>query len=92
MIDEGYAEAILEWPGGDETTVTTLGPGQHFGEIELLQKRGGAFASIRAALNSAVRVLTLNRQVFTELMAEADAMREALMQVMHERLAQNAAM
>jgi ABC-type lipoprotein export system ATPase subunit len=92
MIDEGYAEVILEWPGGDETTVTTLGPGQHFGEIELLQKSGGAFASIRAALNSAVRVLTLNRQVFTELMAEADAMREALMQVMHERLAQNAAM
>ena len=92
MIDEGYAEAILEWPGGDETTVTTLGPGQHFGEIELLQKSGGAFASIRAALNSAVRVLTLNRQVFTELMAEADAMREALTQVMHERLAQKAAL
>ena len=92
MIDKGCTEVVLERPGDDEITVATLGPGGHFGEIELLQNTSGAFASIRAALNSAVKVLTLNRQVFTELMAEADAMREAFAQVMHERLAQNAAM
>jgi ABC-type lipoprotein export system ATPase subunit len=92
MIDQGHVEVILERPGGDETRVATLGPGGHFGEMELLHKNGGAFASVRAAPNSPVEVLTLNRHVFTELMAGADTMREALTQVIHERLAQNAAM
>jgi len=90
MIDEGYTEVVLERPGGNEIRVATLGPGQYFGEIELLRKSSGALASIRAALNSVVKVLTLNRQVFTELMAEADAMRETFLQVMRQRLAQNA--
>jgi len=91
LIDQGHVEVVLERPGGDETTVATLGPGGHFGEIELLGKNGGALASVRAAPNSPVEVLTLNGQAFTELMAQADAMRQALTQVMHERLAQKAA-
>ena len=92
IVCSGKVKIYTEPKTGRRTVLAVLKPGQHFGEIELLHKSSGAFASIRAALNSAVRVLTLNRQVFTELMAEADAMREALMQVMHERLAQNAAM
>ena len=66
-----------------------MGPGQHFGEVELLHKNPRAIASIKATLQSAVEVISLERDIFVELMTEAQAMRDRLWEVVEERLTQN---
>ncbi len=88
IIADGAAEVYLD--EGRSAMVAELGPGQFFGEIELLERRGGAVATIKAALNSAVEVLLLEGRFFGDLMAEAQAMREAIVQTVQQRLAQNA--
>ena len=75
---------------GQTRVVARLGPGQYFGEVELLRMSSRAIASVKAALHSAVEVLTLDGPIFAELMDEAHAMREAIEQVVSSRLAQNA--
>ena len=90
MIARGYTDVILHRPQG-EVGLATLGPGEYFGEVTVLQRSARTIAAIRAAIHSAVDVLTLNGDVFTQLMAEAHAMREELSRVVEERLAHNAA-
>jgi ABC-type lipoprotein export system ATPase subunit len=89
IIAEGTTEVHLE-EAARSNVVARLGPGQFFGEIELLNRSPGAVASIKAALHSVVEVLTLDRRSFRELMDEAQAMREAITRVVQDRLAQNA--
>lgn len=90
MIADGYTDVIVEHGQGREVSVARLGPGEHFGEVELLHEGNRAIASIRATLQSAVRVRALGRQVFQELITEADAMRETLTSVVRQRTAENA--
>ncbi len=87
LIAQGYTDVHL--PERPEP-VARLGPGQFFGEMELLRRGARAIASIKAALSSAVEVVVLDRQIFAEVMAEAQVMRESLHHTMQERLAQNA--
>ncbi|MBN1936644.1 MAG: ATP-binding cassette domain-containing protein [Anaerolineae bacterium] len=87
IIANGAAEVYLG--DGRAGVVAELGPGQFFGEMELLQRRSGAVATIKAAINSAVEVLALEGYVFGELMNEAQAMREVMIQTVQQRLAQN---
>ncbi|MBN1580922.1 MAG: ATP-binding cassette domain-containing protein [Anaerolineae bacterium] len=89
MIAQGHTEVHLEQKARSGV-VARLGPGQYFGEVELFQRRDQAVASVKAAVHSAVEVLTLEKHAFVELMNEANAMRDALVQVVQERLAQNA--
>jgi len=89
MIAQGHTEVHLEQKARSGV-VARLGPGQYFGEVELFQKRDQAVASVKAAVHSAVEVLTLEKHAFVDLMNEANAMRDALVQVVQERLAQNA--
>lgn len=88
MIVKGYIDILLH-SAHNHSPVARLGPGQFFGEIELLQFSQRAVANVQAAIHSAVEVLTLDRRVFDELMNEAQAMREAMTRVVQERLAQN---
>jgi putative ABC transport system ATP-binding protein len=90
MIAKGYTQVSVNRPSGNEMPIAQLGPGQHFGEVELLRKRLGAVANIKAALHSAVETVALEGRVFSELMAEAQSTREQLWQVVQARLAQNA--
>jgi energy-coupling factor transporter ATP-binding protein EcfA2 len=92
MIARGYTDVIVQPPRGKEIAAAQLGPGQHFGEVELLNEQSQAIATIKAALNSAVEVLTLDRNIFSGLMAEAQSMREYLYQIVSQRLAQNQAL
>ena len=89
IISKGETEVHLK-RREQAGVVARLGPGQYFGEVELLRMSARAVASVKAALHSAVEVLTLDGPIFAELMDEAHAMREALEQVVSSRLAQNA--
>ncbi len=91
LIAGGRAEVFIERPAGEEIPVAELGPGQHFGEVELLQRDVGAVASVRAAPRAGLGVLSLARQAFDELMEESASLREHLWQTVQERLAQNVA-
>jgi len=90
MITKGYTQVTVEPRTGEAVPIAQLGPGQHFGEIELLHKAGGAVASITAMPNTEVEVRMLERMAFMELMAEAQAMRDQLWKSVQERLSQNA--
>ncbi len=86
IIANGTAQVYLD----DVAPIAELGPGQFFGEIELLEHRNGAVATIKAAVHSAVEVLALESHILGELMGEAATMREMMIQTMQQRLAQNA--
>lgn len=88
LIADGRAEVFIERPSGKEIPVAQLGPGQHFGEVELLQGDTSAVASVRAAPDGHLGVLSLARRAFDELIAESAALREHLWQTVQEQLAQ----
>jgi ABC-type lipoprotein export system ATPase subunit len=89
MIAQGHTDVILERAHEAEIAVARLGPEQYFGEVTLLSG-GRTTASVKAAGEAPVEVVTLDRHIFGELMAEAQAMREAIAQVARQRLASNA--
>jgi ABC-type lipoprotein export system ATPase subunit len=88
LITRGQIEVLVEASDGDFLTVARMGRGQYFGEIELL--RGGTnLATIRAAPDSGVRVVSLDRETFSGLMAESEDTRNALAEVAEARIAEN---
>jgi ABC-type lipoprotein export system ATPase subunit len=89
LISKGYIQVTLAQAMG-EVTVTRLGPGQFFGEVSMLQ-HSQAIANVKAESHSPVEVLALGRDIFVELLSEAQALREAVAQLVQERLAENAA-
>lgn len=96
IISEGQTDVLLHTTDGTQVPVARLGPGQYFGEMSLLD-RPQASATVKAAPPEPVQVVTLERGIFTELMNEAHAMREALMAhedvgIVYERLTQNSAL
>jgi ABC-type lipoprotein export system ATPase subunit len=90
IIARGEVEVTLRRENGREEPIASIGPGQFFGEVNLLHPVG-PIAGVRAARHTPVEVLALGRSVFAELMSEANAMREEIGQVIHQRLAENAA-
>lgn len=90
MIAKGYTQVTVKPQAGESVPVAQLGPGQHFGEIELLHTADSALASITAMPNTEVEVRMLERIAFMELMSEAQAMRDQLWNSVQERLSQNA--
>jgi ABC-type lipoprotein export system ATPase subunit len=94
LITQGEVEVVIPGhviPEHDEEIVAArLGPGQCFGEIELL--RGGSnLASIRAASHAGVDVVTLSRQQFESLADSSPSARDELDELVDERVAENRA-
>jgi len=90
IITNGMVEVALKRPGGSDVIVTRFGPGQYFGEVELL--RGGKnIANIRAVPETSAEVIALDRQTFTELLAESKATHAVISQIAEARLAENVA-
>src|SRR5512139_1223799 len=90
IVTRGQAEVILEGPDGSDIVVARMNPGQYFGEIEL--RHGGTnIATIRAALHEGLDVVALEREMFDRLVAESPATREAIDQVVEERLEEHKA-
>ena len=89
LIASGHAEVLIRSRRGEDVPVAQLGPGQHFGEIEVLQERATAIASIRATPQWPVGVLSLARHALDELLEESAALKGYLWRAVETRLAQN---
>ncbi len=89
IVSAGAVEVGLDRPGGSRVVVGHMGPGQYFGEIELL--RGGrSIAGVRAA-GGPVEAYALPCEDFAALLAESDATRDSIGQVVRERAGENEA-
>lgn len=89
IIVEGTVNIALQRTGGSEVVVAQMGPGQYFGEIELL-RHDRSVATVRAA-QAPVDVVTLSREAFMELMGESEATKDAIQHVVRQRLRENVA-
>ncbi len=85
ILIKGEAEVLLQEPTGAEIVVGRMQSGHYFGEIALL-RGGGRTATVRAAPNTPVEVLTLDRDAFNALIGESAAAREELTLTMDKRL------
>jgi putative ABC transport system ATP-binding protein len=92
MIKGGVVEVVLQSHSrkNDGVTIARMGPGQFFGEIELV--RGGqSIASIRAASEAPVELVALPRSAFKKLLSESSLTEEAIGKIVQLRLAENRA-
>jgi CRP-like cAMP-binding protein len=85
MIEHGEVDIVLQGKRRDDTLLARLGPGDYFGEIELV--RGGkSIANVRAAAESPVELLALSRPDFNQMLDESPLTQEAISSVVQERL------
>jgi ABC-type lipoprotein export system ATPase subunit len=90
IITKGQVEILLHHPDGQAIVVTRLSAGQYFGEIGLL--RGGVrIATVRAAGETNVEVVALDRDEFTSLLADSEATKAAIDRVANQRFTENVA-
>ena len=88
MITKGHIEVVYERPGGNDVSLARLGPGEHFGEIELL-RNVDSLATIRAVGRGQVDLVALDREMFTRLTEQVRAMREQMTHTAQQRFSQN---
>ena len=97
MIERGVVEVVLcptREPGllrgqkRKDTRVARLGPGQFFGEIELLQG-GQSIACIRAASDAPVELIALHRDPFIKLLSDSPLTEEMIGRIVQRRLEEN---
>ena len=88
LITRGQIEVMVQAADGDLMTVSRMGRGQYFGEVELLSGETN-IATIRAAPDSGARLVTLDRDTFSSLLARSQGAREALAGVADARRAEN---
>jgi len=88
MVESGVVEVVLCGRKREDVTVARLGPGEFFGEIELL--RGGkSIACIRAAPEEPVELAALHRDQFVALLRESPLTEETLGKLVQTRLNEN---
>ena len=90
MVDEGTVDVVICKPDCPEMIVARLGPGQYFGEVELVENTQ-SIASIHASGSSEVKVSLLPKESFNEILNESPQMEAALSRVAAERKAENSA-
>jgi CRP-like cAMP-binding protein len=72
----------------DGVVVARMGPGQFFGEIELI--RGGlSLACVRVTPEAPVELVTLHRTAFQKLVSESPLTEETIGRIVQMRLAEN---
>jgi ABC-type lipoprotein export system ATPase subunit len=87
MVTRGVVEVVL-CNRRKEFTVARLGPGQFFGEVELM--RGGqSIACVRAAPEGSVELAALPREGFRQLVSNSVLTEEAIGKIVQLRLEEN---
>ena len=90
MIESGEVDVILQGKRRDDTVLARMGPGDFFGEIELI--RGGkSIANVRAAAEGPVKILALSRTDFNRMLDESPLTQDAISKVVQERLKEHKA-
>jgi ABC-type lipoprotein export system ATPase subunit len=90
MVKSGTVEVVLECSPKieDGVVVARMGPGQFFGEIELI--RGGlSLACVRVTPEAPVELVTLHRAAFQKLVSESPLTEETIGRIVQMRLAEN---
>jgi ABC-type lipoprotein export system ATPase subunit len=88
IVAQGKAEVILANPKQHEVLLGQLGPGEFFGEIELIYG-GDAIASVRATSEGPVELFALPHRAFAEMLVGSPPTEEAISRLVQARLAQN---
>jgi ABC-type lipoprotein export system ATPase subunit len=90
MVEAGAVEVVLIGKDRKGKRVARLGPGQFFGEIELVQG-GQSIASIRAAADGPVELAALRRDAFVKLLGDSPLTEEMIGRIVQARLDENLA-
>jgi ABC-type lipoprotein export system ATPase subunit len=88
IVARGQVEVVLEGSKKPEVTLGQLGPGEFFGEIELIHG-GDSIASVRASPDGPVDLVALPHKNFAEMLVGSPLTEEALARIVQARLAQN---
>ena len=88
MVERGAVEVVLCSPKNKDTHIARLGPGQFFGEIELVQG-GQSIACIRAASDGPVELAALRRDAFVKLLGDSPLTEEMIGRIVQMRLEEN---
>ena len=88
IVSKGVVEIVLPRPNQSDVVAAQLGPGQYFGEMQLLhgQKRS---ASARAYEQGPIEVLSLDFDTMRELLSASEATHEAMQALADQRKRQN---
>jgi ABC-type lipoprotein export system ATPase subunit len=88
LIQSGTVEVVLQGSKKEDITIARLTPGQFFGEIELI--RGGkTIANVRAGPEGPVELALLPGTKFNDLLQQSPLTREALSQIVQDRIQEN---
>jgi ABC-type lipoprotein export system ATPase subunit len=90
IVTKGRAEVALKRPGGSDVVVMRPGPGEYFGEVELMKSTQN-IATVRAVMDAPVEVIALDRNTFAQLLQESESTRDALAIIAERRAAENVA-
>lgn len=90
MIRKGEVEVVLQDTKNGDMVISTLKPGEFFGEIELLGG-GLSIANVRAGLDEPVEVLVLPRDDFRRLIDQSPITTDALEKIVQQRLEEHRA-
>ena len=85
MIRKGEVEVVLQDTMNGDVVISTLKPGEFFGEIELL---GGdlSIANVQAGSEESVDVLMLHREDFMRVIEQSPITADALQKIVQQRL------
>lgn len=84
IIIKGQVEVVIQHPSGPEIVSATLGSGQFFGEMGLLQG-GQRTATVRVYPQATAMLMALDRHTFSELMTDSKLTYEAIAGMMRQR-------
>jgi ABC-type lipoprotein export system ATPase subunit len=87
IITEGFVDIALNKPGGEKVRVNRMGPGEYFGEVELMNG-GHAIATITAG-ELPVKVISIKRSLFEELLNENRDTKRVVESMVSRRVSEN---
>ncbi len=90
MVQKGAVDILLRSPGCPELNLARLGPGQFFGEVELIGG-GNSIASVRSAPGGALELALISKDLFIQLLDGSPATQHSISAVAQSRLEENLA-